>query len=293
MPNFDRFGKRWAVTGTVTAPTANQADTGFSFLGQTPPSVELFNFIFQALDDKDNWLYLRLSEVLLAAGITPNDATQNQLLTALRTLFAPGMISVTTSQSIIVPAGVTRMKVRLWGGGGGGGGAFGPLSGGGGGGGGGYTEGIFPVTPNSSIAVVIGTGGLGAPASAIYTAQSGGTTSFGSFCSATGGGPGDGGNGAIALATGNGGSGFGGNINLTGVKGGNGQIYGNSTSNVNAVGGGVGGGSPFGGGLSHLSIGASGNNGIFPGGGAGGAGSNNNTILGGGTGANGFAIIEW
>src|SRR5690349_4973054 len=214
MPNFDRFGKRWAVSGTTSAPTSNQADSGFSCLGQTPPSVELFNALFQILDDKDNWLYSRISEILLAAGSTPNDATQNQLLNALRTLFAPGMMAITSSQGIVVPAGVTRMRVRLWGAGGGGGGAYGAFGAGSGGGGGGYTEGIFQVTPNASIYVTIGTGGQGAPASAIYTAQPGGTTSFGSYCSATGGAAGIGGNGAIGSGSVQGGMGFGGALNL-------------------------------------------------------------------------------
>jgi hypothetical protein len=290
MPNFDRFMKRWAVTGTTSAPTANQADSGFGFLGQTPPSVELFNAIFQALDDKDNWLYTRISEILLAAGITPTDATQNQLLNALRTLFAPGFMSVTASQSIIVPAGVTRMHVRLWGGGGGGGGSYSSSGAGTGGGGGGFTEGIFPVTPNASIFVTIGLGGIGAPAAAIYTAQNGGTTSFGSFCSATGGAAGVGGAGLIAFGSVPGGMGFGGTLNLQGGSGGFGQTY-----LGNASGGGIGGPSPFGGAPSPLSIAGDGNYGVFPGGGATGAGSAGSVseTHSGGNGANGLAIIEW
>lgn len=290
MPNFDRFNKRWAISGTTSNPTANQADSGFSFLGQTPPSVELFNAMFQMLDDKDNWLYLRITEILLAAGITPTDATQNQLLNALRTLFAPGFISVTASQSIIIPAGVTRMHVRLWGGGGGGGGCYSAYGAGGGGGGGGYTEGIFPVTPNASVFVTIGLGGQAAPSTAIYTAQNGGTTSFGSFCSATGGIAGAGGAGIIASTAAPGGMGFGGTLNLQGVTGGFGQVYGGGVT-----GGGVGGASPFGGPLSHISIGADGNPGNFPGGGACGGGSSGGLqdLRNGGQGSNGLAILEW
>ena len=293
MPNFDRFNKRWSATGVTAAPTDLQSDAGFAYLQNNPPTAELFNALFQRLDDKDNWLYSRVSEVLLAAGITPTDATQNQLLTALRTLFAAGLISITATQSIVVPAGVTRMHVCAWGGGGGGGGAFGQNSAGTGGAGGGYTEGIFPVTPNASILVTVGKGGLGAPASNIYTAQAGGTTSFGSFCSATGGAAGLGGNLGYASGAVTGGTGFGGNINLQGTQGGFGQVYAGGSTDYYPMGGGIGGGSPFGGGLSHLSIGAAGNAGIFPGGGGCGAGSNGATVYGGGNGADGFVIVEW
>lgn len=293
MPNFDRFLKRWASTGVVTNPGASQADTGFSFLADKPPTIELFNALFQILDDKDNWLYLRISEVLLAAGIQPSDATQNQLLTAMRTIFAPGMMAIQTSQAIIVPAGVTRMKVRLWGGGGGGGGSIGGNSAGGGGGGGGFSEGIFPVSPNASIFVTVGAGGAGAPGAAIYTAQAGGTTSFGSFSSATGGTPGGGAAGGAIGTAGTGGSGVGGIINLDGVPGGFGQTYAGTNAGYSNIGGGIGGSSPFGGGLSTLSIGAGGNPGIFPGGGGTGAGSSNGGLFSGGSGAPGFAILEW
>lgn len=291
MPSFNRFNKRWAATGVIAAPTDNQSDSGFSFLQNNPPTVELFNAIFQQLDDKDNWLYQRLAEVLGAAGMTPTDATQNQLLSALRTLFAPGMLSITSSQSIIVPAGVTRMHVRLWGGGGGGGGAYSDGGAGSGGAGGGFTEGIFPVTPNASIFVTIGLGGAGAPSSAIYTAQAGGTTSFGSLCSSTGGSGGLGGAGVSASGPVTGGMGFGGTLNLQGWPGGFGQLYSGSF-----MGGGVGGSSPFGGSLSPLSIASDGNVGVFPGGGGCGGGSTGANPAGlwaGGRGADGLALIEW
>ena len=295
MSAWDRLvnSRRWAATGTVTEPTTAQADTGFSYLGANPPSVELFNALFQLLDDKDNWLFWRLQEVMQAAGITPASQTPGQLLNAIRAITAPGMDIFTESRSFVVPTGITRVKARLWGGGGGGGGAIGPNGAGMGGGGGGYAEGIFTVTPGQSIFVTVGKGGAGAPANAIHSAQPGGSSSFGSFCTALGGSPGVGGDRTVGAAVVNGGGAFGANIIIAGTPGGNGQAYGGPGPNY-PMGGGVGGSSPFGGSNSHLSIGAGGTWGIFPGGGACGAGST--TVSGafpGGTGANGFAIVEW
>lgn len=289
---FSRFKKRWSATGVVASPTDAQSDVGFGYLGANPPTVELFNAIFQGLDEKDNWLYTRIEEVLLAAGVTPAEATSNQLLTALRGLFAPGMwIGLAGApQSFIVPAGVTRVKARLWGGGGGGGGASGAGGAGTGGAGGGYCEGVFSVTPGASIFVTVGSGGLGGPPSNGLGAQFGGTTSLGSLASASGG---AGGLGSVGLGIVTGvvppGGGAGGYLNLSGQLGGFGQIYvGGGT------GGGIGGASPFGGGNSHLSIGGTGNNGIFPGGGAcGGATSSSVANSSGGRGADGLCILEW
>ena len=87
MPGFfSRFTRRWSATGIVAEPTDLQADAGFSFLGANPPTVELFNALFQLLDDKDSWLYARVSEVLVAGGITPSQATPNQMVAAIQSL---------------------------------------------------------------------------------------------------------------------------------------------------------------------------------------------------------------
>lgn len=61
-------------------------------------------------------------------------------------------------QSWIVPAGVTKIKVQVWGGGGKAGGVGGTPSSGAGGGGGGYIEGYLTVTPASTVNVRIGSG---------------------------------------------------------------------------------------------------------------------------------------
>lgn len=103
------------------------------------------------------------------------------------------------------PANCKTVLVKLVGGGGG---AAGYCESGGGGG---YSEKVVDVTAVSSVAVTIGGGG----ASVAYYAAGGdgGTTSFGGYCSATGG---YGSNRNTSHSGGHGGIGSGGNINLIG-----------------------------------------------------------------------------
>jgi hypothetical protein len=298
MAWFSRFNKLWATNGVTAEPSDTNQDLGFGYLGVNPPSVEMFNALIQNLDAKDNWLYNRLAEVIIANGNTPSQTTANQLLDALRGLFAPNIRSITATANFVVPSNVTRIRAKCWGGGGGGGGS---LSGGAGsgGGGGGYTEGVFTVVPGASIFVTIGAGGNGAPSANPFGGQAGGTTSFGSFCSASGGSAGVGGNVNASSTIANGGSGFGGTLNFSGLIGGLTQNYpqgGAGSGSGTAGGGGVGGSSPFGGSLSHLSIQNAGNPGVFPGGGGGGAGALLTGSIGasaGGVGAAGLCLLEY
>ncbi|HWU01080.1 MAG TPA: hypothetical protein VN229_25800, partial [Terriglobales bacterium] len=118
--------------------------------------------------------------------------------------------------------------VHVLGGGGGAGNAIGGgsvTSSGGCGAGGGY--GIKRISTNllsSTEVVTVGVGGAGAGASASPTfGGSGGTTSFGTWCSASGGSggqPNSGGSIITGSSIGSGGVGFGGDINLTGSGGG-------------------------------------------------------------------------
>lgn len=90
MAGFNDFLKRWASGGSVAEPSEGQKAQGFGFLGQTPPSVELFNSMFQSRDDQINWLYGQLDQVLRAGGVTPAESPNTQLLSALRTQFGGG-----------------------------------------------------------------------------------------------------------------------------------------------------------------------------------------------------------
>lgn len=74
------------------------------------------------------------------------------------------------SSPYIVPAGVHRILVKMWGGGGGGGASF-KLNAGGRGGAGAYLEHIFDVSPGQSIPFFVGAGGL--------NSTDGSATSFG------------------------------------------------------------------------------------------------------------------
>lgn len=108
--------------------------------------------------------------------------TQGLLTTAASS--AGNIQYFTSSGTFTVPTGITRVKVQVIGGGGAGN-ATTFLAGniwmnGGGGGGGGFGEGVFTVTPGATIAVTIGAAG-------IANGGTGGTTSFGSFITATGG----------------------------------------------------------------------------------------------------------
>jgi hypothetical protein len=194
---------------------------------------------------------------------------------------APGfsrVVNLTTSQSWTVPAGVTRLKLRVVGGGGGGGGGTSSY-GGGGGGAGGYAEGCFTVTPGTAYAVTVGAGGAGSGAGA--TGQSGGTSSFGTLCGATGGSGGASGSGSSA--GGSGGAGYGAPIIQSGGYGTDGQGNGITFP-------GNGGASHLGGGGRGASGGGAPANGQAAGSGGGGcygiAGS-------GGTGGGGLVIVEY
>ncbi|WP_340368621.1 glycine-rich domain-containing protein [Pseudomonas hefeiensis] len=117
---------------------------------------------------------------------------------------APGVYQWT------VPASVTKVHVEVVGGGGSG--AFGGNeainTGPGGGGGGGISSRLCTVVPGSLIAVTVGAGGA-AVSTESDSGIAGGTSSFGSFCSATGG------RGGVMNAGAQGGMGAGGDLNAS------------------------------------------------------------------------------
>lgn len=128
-----------------------------------------------------------------------------------------------------VPPGIAKVRVRMWGGGGGYT-AHGTYYGAGGGGGFAIKT-IYDLTGVTSVAVIVGNGGTRETSGT--TLRFAGTSSFGSYCSATGGAT----NGGVASSN-IGGTGIGGDINTSGGLG-----WWGSTSDV---GGGGGCGSIFG-----------------------------------------------
>jgi hypothetical protein len=172
------------------------------------------------------------------------------------------------------PAGINLIEVELVGGGGGG--SAGYADGSPGGGAGGYSRKLIDVSSITSETVTIGSGG--AAGTSTSNGSAGGTTSFGSHMSATGGSGSAYGTNAISAS----GSGSGGNLNLPGGEG----TY---SRTQNANGGGVGGASYFGaGGIGAWETGTSGSAQGYGSGGAGGGAS-----VGAGTAGNaGFIIVR-
>ncbi len=200
----------------------------------------------------------------------------------------PGFSTVqafAASGSFVVPAAVSRVRVRTIGGGGGGGGNT-SQGGGGGGGGGGYAEGVFAVGPGQVLAVTVGAGGAGGAnnsgSAAGNNGAGGGASGFGGLISASGG---VGGQGALAGGQGDsgpGGSGSGGSVNMTGGAGNAG--FGGGPTGFGGRGGAAAGGGGGGGASSGLpSAGAS------PGGGGAGGGGDH----AGAAGAAGLVIVEY
>ena len=185
----------------------------------------------------------------------------------------------TTQGGWQVPAGVSGIKVRVWGGGGAGGSGF--SAGGGGGAGGGYSEGFYIVSPGEIFPVSVGNGGAGA-------GSSGGNSSFGSLAMATGGQAGaNGGSDGAGFGANNPGTGSGSGFTQTGGFGG--SAFGASGNWLSGAGGGAFGGT---GGQSvsgTLTASIAGLSAAAPGaGGSGGVG------LGlGGNGGSGLVLIEW
>lgn len=178
-----------------------------------------------------------LSQLLsgpIADGISFSNGTA-QTSTGPATGRLISVVSFTNNGTWTKPTGCTKVHVKVVGGGGG---AAGYCESGGAGG---YSEALIDVTSVSSVAVTVGGGGWG---SGYYSASSnGGTSSFGSYCSASGG---YGANQNYSHSGGHGGSGSGGQLNIQGAAGRG------HTNSVGSWSGGNGGWSYFGGGACHI-----------------------------------------
>lgn len=115
-----------------------------------------------------------------------------------------GMQIIKTSGTYTKTPGAMFADVIAIGGGGGGGWATSTgnyNAAGGGGGGGGMARGLFNLSAISTVLVTIGAGGNGGIASTMTNGTQGGTTTFGSYLSASGGQPGNGCTASVASAS--------------------------------------------------------------------------------------------
>jgi hypothetical protein len=237
-----------------------------------------------------NMVQMEICNVVTGAGIALQKGNNAQLLAAIRAIaaYVPHFTNEQTfsaSGTFTVPAGVGRVKLRLYGGGGGGG--YGNSAGGGGGGGGGYVEGFFSTVPGDVLTITIGGGGSGGSSGAVATAGGDSTIYHGGeLCYATGGQSGAAGTNAGLGAGGAPGVGAGTTFASFGSVGG----AGSATSSV--IIGGQGGnafgyqGGPF----TMLAFGNNGpgNNAQIGSGGSGGIGMGY-----GGSGGSGFCVVEY
>ena len=186
----------------------------------------------------------------------------------------------TGSSTWTKPAGITKVKVYVTGGGGGGG-ATNDDDMANGGGAGGTAIKLIDVTSVSSVSVTVGAGGAGAGNNNPNASVRGGTSSFGSYCSATGGDR-TGGNWGVG---GDGGTATGGDINLSGSDGIGGLI--DNTGNNQAAG--TGGASFWGQGGKGSTRGETARTAGEAYGSGGGGGADSET---GASGANGIVVVE-
>lgn len=177
-----------------------------------------------------------------------------------------------SSQSLIVPDGVTSITVKAWGAGGSGGGINDAIKGGAGGAGA-FVTGLIPTTPGSTLTIVVGEGGH-APTGARYTAFGGGGASGTIFAGQNSRGGGGGGatyvlDGSTVLAAAGGGGGGGGGYqsNIGGAGGAAGLSSGSDGGYILTFSDRIGhGGTQIAGGVAGISAAPAGNGDLLSGG---------------------------
>lgn len=228
------------------------------------------------------------------AGIVPSRLDLTQLARAIRAIARGNyqVFSTPGTTNWVCPAGVNRVKVRMWGAGGGGGGASAASNNtlASGGGGGAYAEKVVAVTPGVPYAITVGASGARGTVAPLTPGAAGGFSSFANQVTALGGTGGQAADGAIQTTPGVGGTATGADFSVAGYQGGIAwQSADTGGRNVSAQGGGA-----FQSAYTPLIIAgqssaAVGSQGMYPGGGGGGG------MRGGagGFGSNGLVILEY
>ncbi len=308
MTNAQRNAIAGPATGLVVYQTNGVA--GFWYNAGTPASP---NWVQLVPNPSNSSLDMTSNSITnLPAPIAGSDAaTKSYVDNAVGAAGGPSWTNFqvfNAGGTFTVPAGVSLIKVQVYGGGGGGGSGYSNTSAyqgsytGAGGGGGGFAEGIYIVAPGTPYVVTIGSGGAGGVSFAY--GSDGTSSSFGALISATGGKGGTAQNGA----GGQGGMGTGGYLNTTlgsggesawynlyngsSIKAGQGAGEGGTGSGITGGGGGGGKGGGNGGGQNTAGQNADPNSGA--GGGGGGNGySESPTNYSGGNGADGKVVVFW
>lgn len=235
--------------------------------------------------------------------VTIDDGMNVRILTPLASDVAAQVSIVgrtqifTASGTFTLPDGVTSVEIEGWGAGGSGGassdgvGLAAGSAGAGGGAGGYFYKRIFGLAAGSSVAVIVGAGGLPLADASQYpppASQTGGSTSFGPHATATGGKGGPSGRNAL-IAGGDGGAASGGDINVSGARGGTGGPTGTFQAEYMLHVFNKGGlpGRPIGN-VDSFGTGAAGR-----GFGVGGNGASGGSAVAGGAGAPGLLIVRW
>ena len=170
--NYTSYGDTKYLRGDGTTPvTPNNLNFGIGrYFGYT--YIQTFNSEALQLNPIGNAVYINGNVAIHAGNISSYAGADTG---------AKGNIQIfNASGTFTVPAGITKLRITAFGGGGGGATQYAWT-----GGSGGCGIAIVTVTPGSSYTVTVGAGGRGAGWAG--GAQAGGTTSFGSLVTATGG----------------------------------------------------------------------------------------------------------
>lgn len=219
-----RFRAGNANTG---ASTVNVNGAGVKSIkqadGTTNPSAAMINTNFDTIARYNGTVFVIQYSAGSSIGNVPVIGTSGYLLKSVQVF--------TSSGTWTKPANINAVVVDVQGAGGGGGGAAAGSSNGGGGSGGGFSRKFITSGLGTTETVTIGAAGSGGSVGNGGTA--GGTSSFGSHCSATGGGKGNSNRTSDAPGVGSGGY-----LNLSGGKG-NGGRYLSATDELGGGGGGA------------------------------------------------------
>ncbi|WP_230979195.1 glycine-rich domain-containing protein [Intestinirhabdus alba] len=289
-------------TGTPTAPTPAANDNSKKLVttefvaraiaalaGTAPETLDTLKELADALGNDPNFATTVLNKLAEKLAKDQNGADIPDKAAFLQNLHLGASAFGLKNRVVFSAAGVNdwvvpdeikngrKAKVKVIGAGGSGG----RNQGGGGGGGGGVSEALLDLTGVESVQITVGAGGI-APQSSSSTASgnAGGSSSFGSYLSATGG------RGGGIPSAGIAGEGSGGDVNSSLGPGASGSLWVGTTYCTGS------GGGPGGAGNLHTSM-MDGTAAKGPGGGGSGASNVGGVASKAGDGADGIVIIEW